>query len=103
MILFLFYLFFCRFSIVTKIINFVLNILFGLSSAHIWNKFLQDHQRQRILTFFDPFRDPLDKGYQAIQSWISIGSGGMWGKGLGAGTQKEFNFLHEKGIISSCI
>ena len=93
MIFFLFFLFYCRFSIITKIINFILNILFGLSSPYIWDNFLQDHQRQRILTFFDPFRDPLDKGYQAIQSWISIGSGGMWGKGLGAGTQKEFNFL----------
>ena len=93
MILFLWFLFYCRFSISTKIINFLLNILFGLSSPYIWNNILKPHQRQRILTFFDPFRDPLDAGYQAIQSWISIGSGGLWGKGLGAGTQKGLDFL----------
>ena len=93
MILFLLFLFYCRFSISTKIINFLLNILFGLSSPYIWNNILKPHQRQRILTFFDPFRDPLDAGYQAIQSWISIGSGGLWGKGLGEGTQKGLDFL----------
>ena len=43
--------------------------------------------------FLDPFKDPLDKGYQAIQSWISIGSGGLWGKGIGNGTQTHLKFL----------
>ena len=96
MVFFLFFLFYYRFSISTKIINFILNILFGLSSPYIWANILKDHHRERILTFFDPFRDPLGTGYQAIQSWISIGSGGLWGKGLGEGTQKGLNFLPVK-------
>jgi len=96
MIFFLLFLFYNRFSVTTKIINFVLNILFGLSSTYIWTNILKDHHRDRILFFLDPFKDPLGKGYQAIQSWISIGSGGLWGKGLGEGTQKGLNFLPVK-------
>ena len=41
----------------------------------------------------DPLSDPLDKGYQVLQSIISIGSGGFWGKGLGNGTQTHLKFL----------
>ncbi|MGL4607734.1 MAG: rod shape-determining protein RodA [Eubacteriaceae bacterium] len=43
-----------------------------------------DYQKQRLLTFFNPELDPLGSGYQGIQSKITIGSGGFWGKGLGA-------------------
>lgn len=50
----------------------------------------RDYQRQRLLTFFDPLRDPFNTGYQALQSWIAVGSGGVFGKGLMAGVQKLF-------------
>ena len=54
---------------------------------------LQDYQRQRILTLFDPESDPLGAGWNIIQSTTAIGSGGIWGKGLFQGTQSHLDFL----------
>lgn len=56
---------------------------------------LYDYQRQRILTFLNPERDPLGKGYHIIQSKIAIGSGGLFGKGWLNGTQSNLHFLPE--------
>jgi cell division protein FtsW len=52
------------------------------------------YRRQRVLTFLDPWSDPLGAGFQVIQSLIAVGTGGMWGKGLMNGVQKLF-FLPE--------
>ena len=57
---------------------------------------LQPYQKSRILTFFNPDRDPLGAGYQIIQSKIAIGSGGLYGKGFLKGTQSYLEFLPEK-------
>lgn len=57
--------------------------------------FLYDYQRNRILTFLDPTRDPLGTGYQIIQSKIAIGSGGLYGKGWLQGSQSKLEFLPE--------
>lgn len=57
---------------------------------------LKTYQKLRILTFLDPERDPLGSGYTIIQSKIAIGSGGLFGKGLFAGTQNQLRFLPEK-------
>ena len=57
---------------------------------------LRDYQKQRVLTFLDPERDPLGAGYHIIQSKIALGSGGVWGKGFMEGTQSNLNFLPEK-------
>ena len=56
---------------------------------------LQDYQRARILTLFDPEREPLGAGWNIIQSTTALGSGGLFGKGLHNGTQSELNFLPE--------
>ena len=56
---------------------------------------LADYQRQRILTLFDPESDPLGAGWSIIQSNTAIGSGGIFGKGLGLGTQSQLEFLPE--------
>jgi rod shape determining protein RodA len=56
---------------------------------------LQDYQRQRILTLFDPQSDPLGAGWNIIQSTTAIGSGGVHGKGLFQGTQSHLDFLPE--------
>ncbi|MBR2136745.1 MAG: rod shape-determining protein RodA [Alphaproteobacteria bacterium] len=61
----------------------------------IWN-FLHEYQKNRVLTFLDPERDPLGAGYHIIQSKIAFGSGGLWGKGFLHGTQTHLNFLPEK-------
>ncbi|MCZ6619465.1 MAG: rod shape-determining protein RodA [Gammaproteobacteria bacterium] len=56
---------------------------------------LQDYQRERILTLFDPESDPLGAGWNIIQSTTAIGSGGLYGKGLFGGTQSHLEFLPE--------
>ena len=68
----------------------------GLAALPIaWNM-LHAYQKQRILTFLDPERDPLGAGYHIIQSKIAMGSGGLMGKGFLKGTQSHLNFLPEK-------
>jgi len=57
---------------------------------------LKPYQKLRVLTFFDPDRDPLGAGYQIIQSKIAVGSGGLTGKGFLKGTQSYLEFLPEK-------
>lgn len=54
---------------------------------------LKPYQQDRVLTFINPERDPLGKGYQVIQSMIAVGSGKLWGKGFENGTQGKLNFL----------
>jgi len=66
----------------------------ALSAPMIWY-LLHDYQRQRVLTFLNPERDPLGAGYHIIQSKIAIGSGGLFGKGWLNGTQSHLQFLPE--------
>jgi rod shape determining protein RodA len=66
-----------------------------LLSPVIWH-FLKDYQRQRVLTFLDPGKDPLGAGYHILQSMIAVGSGQFWGKGFLQGTQSQLYFLPEQ-------
>lgn len=66
-----------------------------MALPHVWAR-LHDYQQERVLTFFDPDRDPLGSGYHILQSKIAIGSGGVGGKGFMQGTQAQLNFLPEK-------
>jgi rod shape determining protein RodA len=61
-----------------------------------WTLVLQDYQRERLLTLLNPQPDLLGAGYHSWQSKIAIGSGGLWGKGLLAGTQSRLSFLPER-------
>ena len=61
----------------------------------LWN-FMQDYQKQRVLTLFNPDSDPLGAGYNIIQSKIAIGSGGLFGKGWTNGSQAHLEFLPER-------
>ena len=54
---------------------------------------LKDYQRQRIQTFLDPEQDPRGAGYQTIQARVTVGSGGLTGKGFRNGTQGQYKFL----------
>ncbi|WP_114312657.1 rod shape-determining protein RodA [Thermus caldifontis] len=54
---------------------------------------LKPYQRERVLIVLDPYRDPLGQGFQVIQSTIAIGSGGLFGKGYGQGTQTQLGFV----------
>jgi rod shape determining protein RodA len=83
--------------------------------AALWAFGLKTYQQQRILDFLDPERDPLSSGYQAMQSRIAVGSGGLFGQGWMEGTQTQLRFLptqhtdfifsvlaEEWGFVGSC-
>ena len=93
MLILIIVIYFHQSKILLSLINFLINISFGVLSPFIWNNFLYNHQRERILTLFNPMRDPQGAGYQVIQSITAIGSGGVWGRGLGKGTQTQLRFL----------
>lgn len=92
----------------TKIISgagyFFGNVFFGLLSRPIWDM-LNPYQQNRVLTFIYPEKDPLGAAYQIIQSKTAIGSGGLFGKGWGEGTQTHLKFLpvQESDFILSVI
>ena len=58
-----------------------------------WKVALKDYQKSRIQTFIDPEKDPRNKGYQQIQARVTVGSGGLTGKGFRKGTQGQYKFL----------
>ena len=71
--------------------------LLSMPGAYLlWNYFMQDYQKQRVLTLLNPDSDPLGAGYNIIQSKIAIGSGGMFGKGWTNGSQAQLEFLPER-------
>lgn len=70
--------------------------LTGLAGAPLAWFALRDYQRERLLVYFDPFRDPLGSAYNAIQSKIAIGSGQLLGKGVVGATQSRLAFLPER-------
>ena len=97
-----------------KIIVFFM-ISCSLSMPILWSV-MHDYQKERVLNFVSPERDPLGTGYNIIQSKIAIGSGGFFGKGLGNGSQSQLDFLPERhtdfiftvmceemGFITACI
>ena len=61
--------------------------------AALWEFGLKTYQQKRILDFLDPSRDPLSSGYQAMQSRIAVGSGGLTGTGWMEGSQTQLRFL----------
>ena len=91
-------------SIVTKSILYFAIIFTGLLTPFLWNN-LADYQKQRILTFLNPDLDPMGSAYHIIQSITAIGSGGLFGKGWGAGSQTQLKFLpvQESDFILSVI
>ncbi len=68
-------------------------LLAVLSIVVAWFFVFQDFQRNRVFTFFDPARDPLGTGYHVSQAVIAVGSGKLWGRGLGLGPQSQLKFL----------
>lgn len=75
---------------------FLAGFAMWLASLPFFWFILHDYQRQRVLTFINPTRDPLGTSYNAIQAVIAVGSGMLIGKGLGQGTQAELRFLPER-------
>lgn len=67
-----------------------------LSLPLIYKFVLSEYQQKRIQVFFNPDLDPLDRGYNVIQSKIAVGSGQLWGKGYLQGTQNQLGYLPTK-------
>ncbi len=68
----------------------------GAALPALWFFVMRDYQKRRVLTLFDPEKDPLGAGYHIIQSKIAIGSGGLFGKGWLNGSQGQLEFLPER-------
>ena len=79
-----------------RIRYFVYSLLTLLVCAPFVISFLKPYQKLRILTFFNPEKDPTGAGYQILQSKIAVGSGGLYGKGYLKGTQSYLEYLPEK-------
>ena len=73
----------------------VVFLLMALIFTTSWFFILKPYQKDRISSFLDPLQDPQGSGYNALQSIIATGSGQIWGKGLGYGTQSRLEFLPE--------
>ncbi len=78
--------------LVEGIVLMLMNVATGVIAPVLWEK-LKPYQQNRLKVFLDPSFDPKASGYQVIQSKISIGSGGLFGKGFTEGTQKRLAFL----------
>jgi rod shape determining protein RodA len=72
---------------------FALILLAGVLALPVGYHFLKPYQKNRIATFLNPESDPKNAGYQVMQSRIAIGSGEIWGKGMGQGSQTQLRFL----------
>jgi len=94
-ILFLIWLGMLLISRVRKKHILILAFIFICASLASWLFVLQPYQKDRIRVFINPALDPLEGGYNIKQSIIAIGSGGLWGKGLGFGSQSQLRFLPE--------
>ncbi|NEQ29770.1 MAG: rod shape-determining protein RodA [Leptolyngbya sp. SIO4C5] len=72
-----------------------INLVSGKLGDVLWG-LLKDYQKDRLILFLDPDKDPLGGGYHLIQSRIAIGAGQLWGRGLHQGTQTQLNFIPEQ-------
>ena len=96
-------------AIIIFLVWFGMVLVSGLSKKHLmalvvtgivvfvglWNFGFKDYQKNRILNFVNPLGDIHGTGYNAYQSSIAVGSGQIWGKGVGYGTQSRLKFLPE--------
>ncbi len=71
----------------------ILAVVAIVAAPIAWSFALKHYQKSRIETFLDPSQDPKGAGYQQIQAQITVGSGGLWGKGYRKGTQGQLRFL----------
>lgn len=71
-------------------------VIILIASVVGWFFVLQPYQKDRIYTFVNPTADPQGAGYNVLQSIIAVGSGGLWGQGVGRGFQSQLKFLPER-------
>ena len=92
-------------NLLKRILIYFANIFTGLLFPFFWNDFLNGYQRQRFIDFLNPDLAPMGSSYHIIQSITAIGSGGLFGKGWGQGSQTQLKFLpvQESDFILSVI
>ncbi len=91
------YLYRYRLYLVESLSVIVANLAAGaIAQPLIWNRVLNEFQRNRLLVFLNPEMDPQGDGWNLVQSKVAVGSGGILGKGFTDGTQKRLNFLPEQ-------
>ncbi len=71
-------------------------VLFAVITPQLWMHGLREYQRDRLVLFLDPSKDPLGGGYHLLQSKVGIGSGGLWGTGLMHGLLTKLRFIPEQ-------
>jgi rod shape determining protein RodA len=81
--------------VVEGVLVYLVNSAMGVIAILVWGK-LKPYQQKRLITFMNPESDPIHAGYQAIQSKVAIGSGGLFGNGFLNGPQKRLAFLPEQ-------
>ncbi|MGF1516665.1 MAG: rod shape-determining protein RodA [Nodosilinea sp.] len=79
----------------STVVATAINLVAGKLGDILWG-LLQDYQKDRLILFLDPDKDPLGGGYHLIQSRIAIGAGKLWGQGLGQGSQTQLSFIPEQ-------
>jgi rod shape determining protein RodA len=95
MLLLFFLLVLWRAYVAEGVLIYLVNAAMGVLAIILWNN-LKPYQQQRLTSFLNPESDPIHAGYQAIQSKVAIGSGGIFGNGFLNGPQKRLAFLPEQ-------
>ena len=91
---------FWRAYVVEGVLIYVVNSAMGVLAILLWDR-LKDYQRQRLITFLNPYSDPVHSGYQAIQSKVAVGSGGSSGTVFSMGPRSGWPFCRSSTPISS--
>jgi rod shape determining protein RodA len=78
------------------VLSLALQALTALLTPWLWLHGLKDYQRDRLVLFLDPSKDPLGGGYHLLQSTVGIGSGQIWGTGLLQGSLTKLRFIPEQ-------
>ena len=73
----------------------IVALILLMALAVAWQGFFEDYQKQRVITFLNPSFDPLNQGYNITQAIIAVGAGGIYGRGIGFGSQSQLKFLPE--------
>lgn len=74
---------------------FILLLIAAAVLSFLWFFAMEPYQKSRIYSFVDPYLDPKGAGYHTIQTTIAVGAGGLWGRGIGFGSQSRLEFLPE--------
>lgn len=73
----------------------ILFAVMAIAAVLAWSFFFKPYQKERVMTFLNPSANSLDQGYNVTQAMIAVGSGRLFGRGIGFGSQSQLKFLPE--------